>query len=175
MLQQRVCLHAARAAVSDGRRRHGGYAYIGVAQIKVYKQRWTPKVALQPPRCWIWAAHRRGAEEALAADFTEPGAEVWQRGAGKHSPPNVPPSRHRRNNMSAKDGHVLLVMSTRGGGKVDTAFFARSAVSTAAFRTESRTRGGGTKHPNNNLAEAFGEHAGVVDDRGRQSSRGQTS
>ena len=34
-------------------------------------------------------------------------------------PPLLPPlPRHRRNNMSAKDGHVLLVMSTRGGGKV---------------------------------------------------------
>ncbi|KAJ4931002.1 hypothetical protein JOQ06_025303, partial [Pogonophryne albipinna] len=45
-----------------------------------------------------------------------------QGGAKKNTLPKCSPSRHRRNNMSAKDGHVLLVMSTRGGGKVDTMF-----------------------------------------------------
>lgn len=81
------------------------------------------------------------------------------------------PSRHRRNNMSAKDGHVLLVMSTRGGGKVDTMFLLSAfSPATAATYQSQNLNTGGRKRPINNLEDTLSRHAGVRD-RGRQSSR----
>lgn len=58
------------------------------------------------------------------------------RGAQENTLPKCSPSRHRRNNMSAKDGHVLLVMSTRGGGKVDTIFLLYAFSFKRSQRTE---------------------------------------
>lgn len=84
-----------------------------------HKQRRTPKVALKPQSRWMRAATPAAVGSLTVVSTGQP--EMWRRGAEKHSP-QMCPSRHRRNNMSAKDGHVLLVMSTRGGGKVDTMF-----------------------------------------------------
>lgn len=89
MLQHCVCASACSKSRGFGWEEvTQGYAYIRVAQIKVYKQRRTPKVALKPQSCWMWAGTPAGAR-SLAAVFTSR-TEVWQRGAEKHSPQMFP-------------------------------------------------------------------------------------
>lgn len=68
------------------------------------------------------------------------------RGAQENTLPKCSPSRHRRNNMSAKDGHVLLVMSTRGGGKVDTIFLLSVCSRKRSQRTEVKLKHRGENH-----------------------------
>lgn len=76
-------------------------------------------------------------------------------GAQKSALPECSPSRHRRNNMSAEDGHVLLVVSTRGGGKSrhDASPLCLLALRSQRIKVKLKDRGG--KHPINNLTEAF--------------------
>lgn len=114
-----VRLHAVRAVVSDGRRRHRGTPTSESRKSKSINNVGLQKLHsnLSPAECE--RVHQRGRGASRPFSPAEPRCD---RGAQKNTLPKCSPSRHRRNNMSAKDGHVLLVMSTRGGGKVDSMF-----------------------------------------------------
>lgn len=140
-------LHAAGAAVSEGRRRHQGerYAYIaGVAKIKVVNNVGLQKLLSNLSRAPLRARPRPAAATRSVVSAGQPGDVTEGRREKKNHSPQMCPSRHRRNNMSAKDGHVLLVMSTRGGGKVDTmvALSASSPPQPQPIKVQTYTTGG---------------------------------
>lgn len=67
-----------------------GYAYIWVAQIKVYKQRRTPKVALKPQSCWRGVDPPAGVDEPRRR-FHQPSRDVTEgRRKKNHSPQMFP-------------------------------------------------------------------------------------
>lgn len=59
-----------------------------VAQIKVYKQRRTPKVGVKPQHRWTWAGALAAVRSLTAVSTGQP--DMWQRGAEKHSPQMFP-------------------------------------------------------------------------------------